>query len=165
MTAPAQDVTGVFSNDGGEQLFSNARAMRVQVLRDSKVMQHPLENGSSVIDHRVTLPIEAQLLLILPGYQYRDLYGVIKGLFLAGEQMTVLTKVDSFPNMFISKMPHEETPDMMDAVQMVLSLQEAQFFKTQFNAIAPRAAGKSTTTSKRGEQAPRSSVAYDIFKK
>lgn len=160
-----QDVVGVFVNKGEEQLFTDARSMRVAINRSSKTMQHPLEDGSSVIDHRVIMPIEGQLLLILGGDQYRDLYSVIKGYFTSGELLTIQTRADSYPNMFISDMPHEETPEMMDAVQMVLRVQEAVFFKKQLQTIAPRST-RSASTTRRGEQAGRqSSVAYDLFKK
>ena len=162
----AQDVVGVYKDKGATQVFQNARSMRVSVNRSSKVMQHPLEDGSSVIDHTVINPVEAQLLLILPNEQYRDLYSVIKGLFQARELLTLQTKADNLANMFIADMPHEETPEMMDAIQVVLRLQEAVFFKRQLaTAIAPRST-KSATTTKRGEQTGRqSSVAYDLFKK
>lgn len=161
----AQNVVGVFLNGGGTEVFADASTMRLSVDRSSKVMEHPLEDGSMVIDHTVTNPIEAQLVLILPGEKYRDLYSVIRGYFLSRELLTLQTKADSYSNMFISNMPHEETPDMMDAVQMVLGLREAVFFKRQVQTIAPRST-KSAGTTKRGEQAPqRSSVAYDIFGK
>lgn len=158
------DVIGCFKTEGGEQLFENASTMRLQVRREKKVMRHPLENGSSVIDHTVTTPAEGQLLLILPAPAYRDTYAVIKSSFLAGELFTLQTRADSFPNMFIVSMPHEETPEMMDALQVILQVQEAIFFKRQFQAITPRAT-RSTSTTRRGEQAPRSSVAYDLFAK
>lgn len=165
MSTFAQDVVGVFRGEGSEQVFTEARSMRVGIDNASKVMEHPLEDGSSVIDHTVSLPIQAQLVLILPNDKYRDLYAVIKGLKASRELLTLQTRADSYPNMFVADMPHEETPDMLDAVQMVLKLREAVFFKRQVQTIAPRAT-KSVSTTKRGEQAPRqSSVAYDLFGK
>lgn len=156
-----QEVVGVFG-DGFAPMFEGATSMKAQIDRKSKVMQHPLENGASIIDHRVILANEIQLMLVLSGVNYRNIYKQIVTAYLAGTMLTVQTRVDSFPKMFIAAMPHEETPEMTSAVQVALSLQEAQFALTTFQTMTPRKASN-TSTVKRGEQAPKTSVAYDIF--
>lgn len=163
MTTTAADVVGIFAEDG-TQKFTVARSMRIQTVRSAKAMSHPLETGSSVTDHRVIMPIEAQLLVTLSGDQYAAAYGEIAASFNSGELFTVQCRATSFPNMLIVDMPHEETPEKIDAIDIVLKLQEVQFFKSQATASNSVArSSKSSNTAKRGEQAPRSSVAYDIF--
>lgn len=163
MTTTTADVVGIFAEDG-TQKFVTARSMRIQTTRSSKAMSHPLETGASVTDHRVILPIEAQLLVTISRDEYAAAYGEIAASFNSGEMFKVQCRAASFENMFIVDMPHEEVPEKMDAIDIVLKLQEAQFFKSQATASSARGrSSKSSSTAKRGEQAPRNSVAYDIF--
>lgn len=165
----AQDVVGMFDAESFEQLFPFAVAMRLQLNPTSKVPQHPLETGETRIDTRISMPIEGQLLLIpdLDKVAPADIYGQIRTVYNAGKLFTLVSKAGTFENMFITGMPHDETPDMQDNMQIVLRVSEALFFKTQATAAAaaptkPKAT-KNASTAKRGEQAPRQSVAYKIF--
>lgn len=162
----AQDVVGIFDAETFDQLFPFAMSMRLQLNPSSKVPQHPREDGSSVIDDIIFLPIDGQLLLIpdldraTPG----DVYGQIRTAYFAKKLMTLVCKAGTFENMFISAMPHDESPDMADNIQIILRLSEAQFFESQATASnrKPRST-KNSNTAKRGEQAPRQSVAHSIF--
>lgn len=171
MSETVVDVVGVFDEDFA-QVFVDARAMKADITRTSRVMRHPLENGSSIADHRVIDPDEIALLLFMPDDKYRDLYAQIATAFATAQKFTIQTKVASFPDMFISEMPHEETPEFDDLVQIIVKFTEVKFLTMQFEAIAPaRPASKATV--KRGEQAPKadpptakkSSVAYSWFNK
>lgn len=173
MSEPNIDVTGIFDEDFN-QLFVDARAMKADVTRTSRVMRHPLENGASIADHRVIEPNEITLLMFLPNDLYRDLYAQIETAFSTAKKLTVQTKVGSFPDMFISDMPHEETPEFVDLVQVALKLTEVKFLTMQFEAVQPAPAkSASKSTVKRGEQAPKAdpptekkqSVAYGLFNK
>lgn len=175
MSEPNIDVTGIFNEDF-EQVFVEARAMKADVSRASRVMRHPLENGSSIADHRVIEPNEITLLMFLPNDLFRDLYAQLATAFVTAQKFTVQTKVGSFPDMFISEMPHEETPEFVDLVQVLVKLTEVTFLTMQFEAAPVRPApnkSASKSTVKRGEQAPKadpptekkSSVAYGWFNK
>lgn len=165
----AQDVVGIFDAETFEQLFPFGVAMRLQLNPTSKVPQHPLETGETRIDTRISMPIEGQLLLVpdLDMVEPADIYGQIRTVYNAGKLFTLVCKAGTFENMFITGMPHDETPDMQDSMQIILRVSEALFFQTQATAAAvtptkPKAT-KNTSTAKRGEQAPRQSVAYQIF--
>lgn len=162
----AQDVVGIFDAESFEQLFPFAASMRLQINPTSKIPQHPLETGETRIDTRIAMPIDGQLLLI-PDLDYAepaDIYAQVQTAYNAGKLMTLVCKAGTFENMFISAMPHDESPDMADNIQIILRLSEAQFFQSQATAATrtPRAS-KNTNTAKRGEQAPRQSAAYQIF--
>lgn len=162
----AQDVVGIFDAESFEQLFPFAVSMRLQLNPSSKVPQHPLETGETRIDTRISMSIDGQLLLIpdLDRTTPADIYGQIRSAYNAGKLMTLVCKAGTFENMFIAAMPHDENPDMQDNVQIILRLMEAQFFASQATASVrqPRAT-KNSNTAKRGEQAPRQSVAHSIF--
>ena len=148
----ALDVVAVLKADFS-QVFQNARAIKATVGRGSKAMEHPLETGATVTDHRIILPVTVDLSLLLTTENYRAVYQQVRDLFKRGELLTVQTRVDSFPSMLIEKMPHEETADILDGVALALSLKEAQFVQPQFSALKVRQP-KDSNTVRRGQQQP-----------
>ena len=154
MTTPtaAQDVVAVLKADL-TQVFVNARAIKVSIGRASKLMEHPLETGATIVDHRVILQNTAELSMILSTADYRAVYQQVRDLFISGELLTVQTRVDSFRSMVIEKMPHEESGDIFDGVALALSLKEAQFVVPQFAPLRVRRP-KDSNTVKRGQLQP-----------
>lgn len=157
----SDEVTGVFDS-ASNQKFTDAFSMKASINRLGRLMRHPLENGSSVVDHFIIEPIEIELFFFVGGDAVKDTYAEVVQTFLAGEVMTVQTKVDSYPNMVIEAMPHEETSDMIDGLAFSIKMVEAKFIEVLFTP-APRKASNSPTV-KRGEQAPKESVLFSIFK-
>lgn len=152
------------------QAFEKARAIKAAVGRGSKAMEHPLETGATVTDHRIILPTTIELALILSSEDYRAVYQQVVDLFKRGELLTVQTRVESFPSMLIEKMPHDETADIFDGVALALSLKEAQFVQPQFSTLKVRRPKDSNTVA-RGQQQPtespparKSSVLSGFFK-
>lgn len=155
----AQDVVAVLAADFS-QVFPNAQALKVAIGRASKAMEHPLETGATITDHRIILPITAELSVILSSTDYKAVYQQIGDLFRRGELLTVQTRVESFPSMLIEKMPHEETGDMFDGVAVAISLKEAKFVTPQFSTLPPSKVGrpKDSDSVKRGQQQPTEST-------
>lgn len=165
----AQDVVAVLNADF-EQVFEGARAIKATIMRASKAMEHPLETGATITDHRIVLPVNIELSMILASEDYKAVYQQVRDLFINGELLTVQTRVDSFPSMLIEKMPHDETPEMFDGVALALSLKEAQFVQPQFSTVKVEKP-KNSTTVKRGQQQPtesppqrKASILSGIFK-
>lgn len=157
--ATAADVVGVFDSDFN-QLFPEGRPIKATIKETAKGMEHPVEDGSTITDHRVIEPTEITLTLVLVGEEYPDTYGTIKALFLKSDLLIVQTKTGSYPNMMIVEMPHDETADVFDGIPMELQLREVQLVTAQFQALPPAAVqpgangrGKrNASTVKRGEQ-------------
>lgn len=165
----AQDVIAVLNSDF-EQVFEKARAVKATIMRASKAMEHPLETGATVTDHRIVLPVNIELSMLLTSEDYRAVYQQVRDLFVKGELLTVQTRVDSFPSMLIEKMPHDETPEMFDGVALALSLKEAQFVQPQFSTVKVEKP-KNSATVKQGQKQPtespparKSSVLGSFFK-
>jgi hypothetical protein len=167
----AQDVIAVLNSDFA-QVFGKARAIKVSIGPGSKAMEHPLETGATVTDHRILLPVTAEMSLLLTSADYPAVYQQVSDLFKRGELLTVQTRVGSFASMLIEKMPHEETGEIMDGVALALSLKEAQFVQPQFSTLKVRQPRDSNTV-KRGQQQPvatpeaaprRSSILRSMFK-
>lgn len=139
------------------QVFEDARPLKVTVRRESKPMEHPIESGAVITDHRVILPVEIELSLTLPPATYTASYQKISDLFGKGELLTVQTKTDSYANMVIQAMPHEETADMFDAVPMALTFKEVVYVNAQFSDLKVSKT-ENAKTVKRGEQQPQQSA-------
>lgn len=156
------DVVGVFDSKFN-QVFPAARPIKAQVKEVAKLMEHPVESGSTITDHRVILPTEIELTLMLQGDEYRDTYGLIRGYFMKTELLTVQTNTGSYTNMVIEAMPHDETPETFDAAPMALKLKEVLLVTAQFQALPPAAVKNTRDASKvkRGEQTGKTETATE----
>ena len=76
----ASDVVGVFDANFN-QVFRLARPVKAQIHETSKPMEHPVETGIIITDHRIILPVEIEFSLILPPGEYRPVYQQIKQFF------------------------------------------------------------------------------------
>lgn len=128
------DVVGLFSSDLA-QVFGDARPMKATVKETSKLMEHPIETGATITDHRVVQPIEIELELIATGANYRNIYQQIRQMFFDAKLLTVQTKTASYENMVIQEMPHEESGDMFDAVPIAVRLKEVLFVSAQYGTL------------------------------
>lgn len=136
------------------QVLATARPIKATVREEAKTMEHPLETGASVIDHRIILPVCIELQLVLTGEEYRQTYQAARELFYRGELLTVQTRTGSYPSMMIAALPHEESPDVADAVIVGITLAEVRFITASFTAtnVRNKADGK---TVRRGGQQPK----------
>lgn len=135
------------------QVFERARPIKAVVKQEAKPMEHPLETGAVVTDHRIVLPTEIELSMVLSSEDYRATFRQIQDLFGKGELLTVQTRADSYRNMTIVGMPHEETTDQFDALTVALTLKEVVYVEAQFSDLKVARANDSNT-AKRGEQRP-----------
>lgn len=142
----AVDIIGVYTSDF-VQVFPRARPLKAVVKEDSKVMEHPVENGATITDHRIILPVEIELSLILQAADYRDTYYQIKHLFLDATLLIVQTKTDSYVNQLISSLPHEEDPALYDAIAVSLKLKQVLFANT-ISTFVPRSNSNKSTTDR-----------------
>lgn len=145
----AFDSVAVFTQEY-EQLFRDARAIKAIVKEQAKVMEHPIETGAVITDHRIILPVEIELSLILTPNNYQNTYKAIRSYYLNGTLLVVQTRTGIYENQLISAIPHEETPEQYDAISLNLSLRQALFVTPEFS-ITPANPSDSTTVE-RGQQ-------------
>ncbi len=136
------------------QVFERARPIRANVMEGSKPMEHPVETGATITDHRVILPVEIELSMLLASEDYQGTFRQIRDLFHKGELLTVQTRADSYRNMVIAALPHEETSDQFDALTVGLALKEVIYVEAQFSELKVARMPDSKTVQ-RGAQQPR----------
>ena len=142
--------------DGFDQVFRAARPLSCEVRNEAKLMDHPLESGALVTDHKVHQPIEVTLSCVLNPENYRDVYAEIRQLFLEGKLLTVQCRAATYENMAIQAMPHDESPDMYDTVPVELRLREVHVFSAQFVPLPAASVQNKTqaSTVQSGEKQP-----------
>lgn len=148
-----QQVTGVFTQ-GFSPVFTTAKIMRAVVKEDSTTMEHPLENGSLVADHRIINLIKIDLAIIVEAQNVSNIYKEIQQNFINGTLLTVQTVAGSYSNQFISELPYEQTPELYNAISIGLKLTEFRQIKTQVNVVVSPVRPVDSTTVNRGNQLP-----------
>ena len=146
-------------------VFPDAIPMKAVVKEHARAMEHPLETGSIITDHRIILPVEIEIPLIITAQNYQATYQIIKQLFLSSTLLMVQTRTSVYPNLMIKDMPHEETPDMFNAVTLALTFKEV-LFAVPVSNFAPADPTKADAVVQGQQQAttytPSSSYAPDI---
>lgn len=147
------DVVGVFDKDFN-QVLVDARPVKCTVKEDSKVMEHPLETGASIVDHKIILPIEIELSVVIQSEKYKDVYDQIKKRFLDSELFSIQTKTGVYNSMVIQSMPHDESPEMFDTVGVAIRFKEVKLVTATFGKLPPKKVKKkkNSDTTKKGEQ-------------
>ena len=151
----SQDVVAVLDKDF-QQVFDDARPMKLTVDESAKVMEHPIETGATVVDHRIIEPVNIEISMILSSEEYADVYQQVKQIWKNADLLNVQTRTDNYPSMMIAKIPHEESPDMIDGVTLAIALREVKFVDVTFTTrkIPVNASPKNSKTKDRGEQRP-----------
>lgn len=120
------DVIGVFDSNL-QQVFIDARPLGDDIRETSQVMRHPVESGTMIADNHIINPIEINIPFFIKSKNYNAMYGQIKQAFYAATIFSIQLRTGFYPNMIIATMPHEEKPDMADAIIINVRFIEVQF--------------------------------------
>ena len=118
------DLTTGSMNTVFSQVFSEARPMKALVKETAKVMDHPVETGAILSDHRISNPTEIEIHAIIPQSAYATAYVAIRNAWLNATLLSVQTRTGTYRNMIIADMPHEEDPDKFTAIDQFIRLRE-----------------------------------------
>lgn len=136
--------------------FAGAQIVKAAPVVASKTMEHPLESGAVVTDHRIILPVSIELSLLLVSSDYTSVYQLIAKAYAAGDLFTVQTRVDTHRNLVIDKMPREESADVASGVTVALTFKEVKIVTSTFTQAKTKSA-KDSKTKKQGQQQPKES--------
>lgn len=149
LPSAAVDYVAIFDQDYN-QLFREARPIKAVVKESAKVMEHPVESGAVITDHRIILPVEIDMSLILASADYQSVYKAIRQYYLNGTLLIVQTRSGVYENQIITGLPHEEDPSMFDALSIALSFKQVFFVVAQFGTVPKHPSN--TNTVNRGVQ-------------
>ena len=154
----SSDSVAVFQAGSTTQLFPNARPMKDNVKEPSKTMYHPVETGVLIPDHRIILQKEIDIQFIIPFSYWTSVYQQIRALYTNATLLTVKTKLATYNNMIIENIPHDEVPEIFDAVSMNIHFVEVLFVSALVQPGQPAnyspANPAASNTSQNGFQSP-----------
>lgn len=130
----ATDVVGVFDQNFS-QVFPMVRPVKALIDESAKPMDHPIEKGTVITDHIIFLQNEIELQTILPAGDYRSAYQQVEQIFRSGQILSVQTRANTYQNMFIYKMPHQEDADLYDTIVLSVRLRQVQIVDTLTQAL------------------------------
>lgn len=161
----SSDVVAVFDQNF-TQVFEKARPMKIRISEFAKVMEHPIETGATITDHRVIEPIEIEIDIIMTSADYRSVYQQIRQLYIDATLLTVQSRTANYSNMLISEIPHDEDPDVFDAVILTIKMKEVFFVTAQFGTLPPSAVANpvNASTQEQGNQQTKDETNASILK-
>jgi hypothetical protein len=127
------------------QVFPQARALKATIKEEAKVMEHPVETGATITDHRVILPIEIELSMMVFSADYQDVYNSIKQYYLNSTLLIVQTWTSTYLNQLIAAIPHEEDPQQFKVLNIAIKLKEVLFVTSQSKVVPKNPSNNSTT--------------------
>jgi len=147
------DVVGIFDSNFNQR-FVNARPVNASIKETSKFMEHPLEDGGTIVDHKVIEPVEIDFSLVLKPKDYHNTYQQLRRAWLGNELFSVQTRTGTYNNMAFVSIPHDETVEMFGTVAVALSLREVRYVRATFETLPTGSTKepKDTDTKDRGNQ-------------
>jgi hypothetical protein len=121
------DVVGVLDQESFTQIFPEARPMKAFIRETSRVMEHPLESGAMIADHKIIDPRTIELLMVVTAADFAGAFQQIRTAWLEGTLLTVQTKAAVYQNMIIQNLPREEDPEKFDITTIALQMKEVIF--------------------------------------
>lgn len=153
MNTISADVTQIVDPDTGDQLFFNASLMKANISRPSKIMDHPVEQGTDVSDNKIILQVGIELSILIDANLYLGEYDDIVDAFTDSTFLTVMTNAGVFENMVIEDVPHDESPDQYGQLALGMRLRETLIVATQSQDLTAKQVEDNTdqSTINRGE--------------
>lgn len=121
------DIVGFYDTDSLKPIFINATPTRAEVNETSTIMKHPLENGSIIADHHIINPVSININIIVNNQHYNSTYFEIRNAWLNGSKFIIQTRTAIYNNIIIADMPHSETIDKYNAVEIQLKCVEVLY--------------------------------------
>lgn len=140
----SEDVVAIYEQgEKGQddvQLFEEASIIQATIDEHVTFYRHPLENGRTIIDHRILQPVTIEFRLILTDsvsllrvatggdlqLRAKDIYQDIREAFINGTLLSIQTRTHTYRNQIIQSMPHEETSRMFDGIALQFNTSELQ---------------------------------------
>lgn len=149
------DVVGIYDSNF-RQILRTAIPMRANITEEAILPEHPLEDSSTINDHKIFKPVVIELTLFLKAGEVSNVYQSLKQLYRSEQLVTIQTRTGSYSNMTISVLPHDQTPDMIDSVMSNVKFKEVVQSTAQYGPLPPSSVRRAeqSSTIDRGEQLP-----------
>lgn len=159
-------------NTLGVQRITNALGLEAVILdgdfsETSKIMEHPIESGAVIADHKVINPTEIRVRLTMPFYNYEPIIKELREYYTVGTLLTVQSKIHTYTNMVICDIPHIEAPENVSRITFNIRLRQAlivspQYIKLPVSNVKNAANADTVKSGQKQGIGPKTSVLKDI---
>lgn len=148
-----------------QEVLEDCSIISCSIQDKARLMEHPLESGAKITDHKIFEPRTFNLQIALPPVYYENAYQTLFNLYRNSEILTLQTKAQIYENLQISGIPHEEKANNINRMIFNIELKEAQIVTAIFiTAVTNVAKPANTSTVNTGQQQPKSSsLLYQAF--
>lgn len=150
LNSPIKDSIAIFNQDYS-RVFRNADIMDVRVKEDARAMEHPVEDGTIITDHRIILPVEIEIAIALLSSDYPSVYNQIRQNFYDSELFTIQTRTGTYENQMITSLPHSESSEVMNGIIMTLNFRQV-LIVTAVTVYSAKNASDSDTVNRGTQQ-------------
>ena len=112
----AAQITGIFS--------LTTVYMSAEITQNSKLMEHPVEDGTVAADFKVRMPTEITVRITLPAEKYNDILADLQRYKDDGQMIYIETKFGNFKNMQIVSIPVNLTVDNVSRLTFSIKFKE-----------------------------------------
>lgn len=138
----------ILYDENSNQILTTCAIFSAKVDNSAQLAEHPLEDGSRMVDHKIFLPKELSIIIYLSSNGYKDEYNTIKSLYEGRKFITAQLKNDVYSNLQIVGLPHEETTSSVDRLIVQINLKEAIMVTSKVvGFISPSLKSHSSTVS------------------
>ncbi len=126
------------------EVLSNLEITRIAVENQMKIFEHPLEDGTVIVDHEVLEPKKA----VIQAYISIDdntTLTELEQLYVNGVKLRVRAENRIIENMVIASQPCEITSAVLDKTLYSITLRQADYVSPQYVGM-PAAKNKSNTS-------------------
>lgn len=156
-----EDQIGIFDQDFN-QVFINARPLKVTPKPSKKVFNHPLESGAISTDHIIFEPIEIEFTMKVEAQYVPSTYQEIKDLYENNTFLIVQTRADVYNNQFITQIPHEESAQLGESINIIVKLQQALIVNSNVSNVVSTSNSNYDSTVQRGQQQQKNTLDSDV---
>jgi len=103
---------------------NQAQPMSASVRDMSRSFSHPLDNNETLTDHRIILPVEIDIAMIVAKDDNNNIFNQIEDYYLRGEEVTVKLKARKYDRMIITAIPHREAKEVFNGLVFNISFKE-----------------------------------------
>jgi hypothetical protein len=146
---PATDPIAIY-DQSYVRVFREGKILDVNIKESSRSMEHPVENGIIITDHRIILPVDIEISFLLNSTNYVSVYQQIKENFISATLYTIQTRTGVYENQMIVSMPHVEDETVYNGIVVNLNFRQV-LIVTATVAYSP-ANVKDSDTVNRGTQ-------------
>ncbi len=155
-------IVGLFNEDE-EELISSRSPVTINESLTSKYLMHPREDGTSIIDHRVIVPMTISMDYVFTQRSYQDDWNRVVSAFYNAEKLLVRTKTLLHDNMYIRSLPTKNSNRVFNGVMVTINLIQTLIVKPNEEGFTTNDVANPTDsdTIDRGTQTPDYVIAYD----